>query len=174
MFESTAHQMAYLDNADLETKVNYLFDRAQIIDVIQRYGQGVDTHDFALLRTCYTDEIEVDHSPTIGIGRMRMSADRWCELAEKFHTQLDGDQHVLVPQSIVINENKATCHVLMHAHHFYRQANGSPFQSLVGMYDLSLVKTVSGWKICESVQAVSWAEGNWQFHNDIKDSLNAE
>jgi hypothetical protein len=42
--------------------------------------------EFEQLRTCYVDEIEVDHSPTIGMGRMRVSANRWCVMAETFQS----------------------------------------------------------------------------------------
>ena len=171
MFQSTAEQLAHLEKAGLEEKIKYLFDRVQIVDVLQRYGECVDMRDFKRLRTCYTDEIEVDHSPTIGMGRMKISADKWCEMADKFHSQLDGDEHMLIPQSMVINGDKAICHVLVHARHFYRKANGSPFELLVGTYDLEFAKTKSGWKISTSIQGMSWTEGNWQFHTDIKESL---
>ncbi|MGE7370362.1 nuclear transport factor 2 family protein [Neorhizobium sp. NPDC001467] len=168
---STAAQLLELRDAPIEKKLDYLIDHMAICDLIQRYGQGTDTHDFQLLRTCYGDYIEVDHSPTIGMGRIRVSADKWCSLAEKFHSQLDGDEHVMIPQSIVIHGDTASCRVLMHASHFYRDAAGSPYQTLVGSYDLKFVRSDDGWKISESVQSVSWTEGNWQFHNDIKNSL---
>ncbi|WP_060711629.1 nuclear transport factor 2 family protein [Pseudonocardia sp. HH130629-09] len=164
-------QPAHLSQASLEEKITYLLDRVQIADVVQRYGECTDMRDFARLRTCFVDEIEVDHSPTIGMGRMRVSADRWCELAEEFHSQLDGDEHMLIPQTMTVLGDTASCHVLMHAHHFYRQANGSPFQTLVGTYDMDLVRTDEGWKISRSIQGVHWSEGNWQFHSDIADSL---
>ena len=170
-FKTTSEQFAFLRRAGTEARLGYVLDHIEITDVLQRYGQCVDTRDFELLRTCYVDEIEVDHSPTIGMGRMRISADRWCELARKFHSQLDGDEHILIPQSLVINGDMASCHVLVHAHHFYRGANGSPFQTLVGTYDLAFQKTEDGWKICRSIQGMSWTEGNWQFHNEIRDSL---
>ncbi|WP_294393785.1 nuclear transport factor 2 family protein [uncultured Sphingomonas sp.] len=60
----------------------------------------------------------------------------------------------MIPQGIVINGDTASCHVLMHASHFYGVANGSPNQSLVGTYDLKFVRTEDGWKIAESVQEV--------------------
>lgn len=100
-----------------------------------------------------------------------VSADKWCALAKQFHEQLDGDEHILVPQGIVIEGDTASCHVLMHASHFYRAADGSPYQALVGTYDLRFARSAGGWKITESVQGVRWTEGNWQFHNDIKGSL---
>ncbi|MCJ7927917.1 MAG: nuclear transport factor 2 family protein [Pantoea vagans] len=170
-FINAATQLARLRNAEPDQKLNYLLDYIAIADLVQRYGHATDTHDFRLLRTCYGDRIDIDHTPTIGMGRIRVSADKWCQLAEKFHGQLDGDEHIMIPQNIVINGDTASCHVLMHASHFYRGANGSPYQTLVGTYDLKFVRSEEGWKITESVQGVSWTEGNWQFHNDIKDSL---
>ncbi|MBP2299721.1 nuclear transport factor 2 family protein [Azospirillum picis] len=171
MFSTTAEQLNRLRGAGLDEKVTYLLDHIAITDLVQRYGQGTDTHDFDLLRTCYGDEIEVDHSPTIGMGRMRVSADKWCRLAKEFHGRLDGDEHIMIPQGIVIDGDRASCRVLMHASHFYRAANGSPYQSLVGSYAFKFVRADDGWKIAESVQQVAWTEGNWQFHNEIKDSL---
>ncbi|WP_110597594.1 nuclear transport factor 2 family protein [Salinicola lusitanus] len=170
-FATTAAQFAFLQKAGTEDRVSYIIDYLEITEVVQRYGRSVDMHDFELLRTCYGDEIDVDHSPTIGMGQMRISADKWCAMAKRFHSQLDGDEHILIPQGIVINGETAFCHVLVHARHFYRGANGSPFQILVGSYDLSFKKTDDGWKISESTQGMRWTEGNWQFHEEIKASL---
>ena len=39
-----------------------LSDRAEIHDVIVRYGWAIDTKDWALLDTCFTDDAEVDYS----------------------------------------------------------------------------------------------------------------
>jgi hypothetical protein len=168
---NTAQQIMDMRKGTVEEKVDYILDYIAITDLVQRYGQGTDTHDFKLLRTCYGEYIEVDHSPTIGMGRMRVSADKWCGLAAKFHSQLDGDEHIMIPQSIVIDGDNASCRVLMHASHFYRNASGSPYQTLVGSYDFKFARGNDGWKIAESVQGLGWTEGNWQFHNDIKDSL---
>jgi len=168
---NTATQLLGLRKATTDEKLDYILDYLAITDLVQRYGQGTDTHDFQLLRTCYGDYIDVDHSPTIGMGRIRVSADKWCALADKFHSQLDGDEHVMIPQSLVIDGDNAGCRVLMHASHFYRNAAGSPYQTLVGSYNFKFVRTDDGWKIAESIQGVTWTEGNWQFHNDIKESL---
>jgi hypothetical protein len=59
----------------------------------------------------------------------------------------------------------------MHASHYYRAANGSPNQALMGGYDLKFIRTETGWKIAESVQTVGWTKGNWQFHHEIAASL---
>ena len=167
----SAENFASIRKAGLEAQIQFLLDHTEITDVVTRYGQSVDMHDFARLRTCYTDEIEMDHKPTTEIERTHFTADEWCALAEKFHTQLDGDEHILVPQGIVVNDDTASCHVLMHANHFKRDAKGGPFQSLIGSYDLEFKRTSDGWKICKSTQQIRWSEGNWQFHTDIAKAL---
>ena len=155
----------------LEEQVRFLLDRAEIADVITRYGQSIDTLDFKMLRTCYVEHIDMDHEPTTNMARKVFSADEWCRLAQQFHTQLDGDEHILIPQTIVLDGDRAQCHVLMHANHFKRDVQGSPYQALIGSYDLTLQRTEDGWKIAGSVQSVRWSEGNWQFHSDIARSL---
>ena len=171
MSSTTAEQLLRIRGGSVEEKLHYLLDYTAITDLVQRYGQATDTHDFKLLRTCYDQDIEVDHTPTIGGGLFRISADKWCRLADKFHSQLDGDEHIMVPQSIVVNGNTASCHVLMHASHYYRKANGSPYQTIAGTYDMDFRRTEVGWKIVKSVQKLHFAEGNWQFNEEIKQSL---
>ena len=171
MTSNTAAQLNRVRSADITDKVDYILDYISITDLVQRYGQATDGHDFALLRTCYGEKIVVDHSPTIGMGKMTVSADKWCDLARQFHGQLDGDEHILIPQGIVIEGDEASCHVLMHASHYYRAASGSPHQNILGTYDFKFSRAADGWKIVESIQGMSWSEGNWQFHNDIQASL---
>ena len=36
-------------------------DKAQIAEVLIRYATGIDFKDWALLRTCWTDDVEVDY-----------------------------------------------------------------------------------------------------------------
>lgn len=170
-FTTAAENFISIRTAGVEAQVQFLLDYAEITDVVTRYGQSVDMHDFKLLRSCYDDQIEMDHKPTTEMDRTQFTVDEWCDLAEKFHTQLDGDEHILVPQGIVVNGDTDSCHVLMHANHFKRDARGGPFQSLIGSYDLTFRRTPDGWKICKSTQKVRWSEGNWQFHTDIAKSL---
>ena len=41
-------------------------DRAEIHDVIVRYGWAIDTKDWALLDTCFSDDAHVDYSSNPG------------------------------------------------------------------------------------------------------------
>ncbi|KPI38051.1 uncharacterized protein AB675_1095 [Cyphellophora attinorum] len=171
-YATAAEQLLSIRDKSVNEKLDYVLDYIAITDLVQRYGQATDTRDFRLLRSCYDRDIEVDHTPSIGGGLFRISADEWCRLADKFHSQLDGDEHIMILLSVVLSgDNTASCHVLMHASHYYRKANGSPYQTIAGTYDMEFRRTGAGWKIAKSVQKLHFAKGNWQFHEEIKNSL---
>ena len=43
-----------------QKKLQLLYDRMEIIDTINRYATSVDTRDWDLFLTCYTDEMIAD------------------------------------------------------------------------------------------------------------------
>src|SRR4051812_30203545 len=51
--------------AELEAKLQELIDRAEITDVIHRYGRGVATGDVALVASCFTDDAILDMEYTV-------------------------------------------------------------------------------------------------------------
>ena len=162
--QSSVASFASARAGDLEAKVRLLLDREEIADVVRRYAQGIDTRDFPLLRSCYTDEIEMDFSPTVEMDRTHYTVDEWVEMVGKFHSQFDGTEHILVPESIDVNGDAARCYAVMHASHFKRDAKGSPHHLISGCYDMTFTRTADGWKISQASQVVRWVEGNWHNH----------
>ena len=55
-------------------------DERQIIALINRYATGLDTADWALLRSCWADEVDVDYDT----GQTWSSADALNEFMEHF------------------------------------------------------------------------------------------
>ena len=43
-----------------DQQLQVLEDRAAISEVMQRYGMGIDTRDWAALRSCFADAMEID------------------------------------------------------------------------------------------------------------------
>ena len=52
-------------------------DRTQILDTVYCYATGIDTRDWALYRSIFSDEIEVDFSSYDGNPARRIRADDW-------------------------------------------------------------------------------------------------
>jgi hypothetical protein len=55
-----------------EHRLQQVSDRAEISDVQLRYATAVDSRDWGLLRTCFTDDLEADFSSGYGIPVVRM------------------------------------------------------------------------------------------------------
>ena len=147
--------------ADIEARLQYLLDREEIAQVIVNYGYAFDMRDWALHRSVFTDEIEMDFSASIGDGLVTMAADDWVDAVRPFFEALDGTQHIAMPLAIEIDGDDAYVRSMLHAQHYLPNNRGGAVQTMVGYYDNWLVRTDDGWKIRRMVQHIAWNEGNW-------------
>ncbi|MEM9013423.1 MAG: nuclear transport factor 2 family protein [Pseudomonadota bacterium] len=148
-------------DATVETKLQVLLDREEVRQVIVNYGLAFDMRDWALHRSVFTDEIEMDFSASIGDGLVAISADDWVAAVRPFFEALDGTQHVAMPLSIEIDGDEAYVRSLLNASHHLPNDRGVSVQTMVGYYENWLVRTEDGWKIHKMVQHITWNEGNW-------------
>jgi hypothetical protein len=84
-----------MDNNELQL----LLDRAEISDVQLRYATGLDSRDWSLFRSIFTDEIETDFSSVFGGEPRKVSADRWTEAARRSVGGLAATQHMITNQA---------------------------------------------------------------------------
>jgi len=66
-----------------ESKLQMLLDKAEISDVQLRYATGLDTRNWALFQTCFTDEFDADFTSVFGGTARRVSAAKWAESARR-------------------------------------------------------------------------------------------
>ena len=147
--------------ASVEERLQRLLDREEIAQVIVSYGHAFDMQDWALHRSVFTDEIEMDFSASIGDGPMRLSADDWVAAVRPFFANLAGSQHIAMPLRIEIDGDRAYVRSMLHAQHHLPNDRGGAVQTMVGYYDNWLMRTEDGWKIHRMVQHITWNEGNW-------------
>ena len=147
--------------ASTEARLQHLLDREEIAQVIVNYGLAFDMQDWALHRSVFTDEIEMDFSASIGDGLVTMAADAWVEGVKPFFANLEGTQHIAMPLVIEIDGDEAYVRSLLNASHHLPNDRGGAVQTMVGYYDNWLVRTEDGWRIRKMVQHVTWNEGNW-------------
>lgn len=145
----------------LEQKVQYLMDREEIEQQIINYALSFDRKDWDLHRSVFTDDIEMDFSASIGDGLTPMKADDWVAAVKPFFENLEATQHIGIPLSIQINDDKAYVISSLRAKHYLPNERGGSTQTMFGYYENWLIRTTDGWKINRIVQHIDWNEGNW-------------
>jgi len=132
-----------------------LLDRQAIIDVVQRYASGVDSRDWALFRSCFCEEIEVDLSSWNGQPASRMRAEHWVAGVKAGLTGFDATQHISSNHGVTLDRHRAACTSYVRATHSLE----GECCVLGGYYDNELVRTEDGWRIEQCKLTVTWTEG---------------
>lgn len=123
-----------------DVKLQALLDRAEVIEVFNRYAAGVDRRDHSLYRSCFTDEVEVDLG---GMGVMTMAADAWVEQAFQLVAGYEGTQHIITNHTVTVSGDEADATAYLQARHF----NPDSMFTVGGYYMNRLAKTPQGWRI---------------------------
>ena len=76
-------------------------DKEQIAEVLIRYATGIDSKDWPLFRSCWTDEIDVDYQQ---LGRFA-SADALTEVMTRLHENMGPTYHRMSNFVIAIDES---------------------------------------------------------------------
>jgi hypothetical protein len=146
-----------------DVKLQALFDRSEISELIIRFATALDLQDWDLFRSCFTDEIEADYSNFRGEQPSVVRADDFVEQRRSALTGLK-TQHISTNHLITIDGNIATCTSCTVIHRFHPDLEGENFLNTYGYYQHTLKRTSEGWRICKVKQTVFWNRGNAQVH----------
>lgn len=150
-----------------------LLDRAQISDVFHRYATGVDTRDWALFRSCFTDDVVADFT-SIWPGMVITGADEWVAMGESLINGLDATQHIITNHTHDIQGDTAKCTSYLHAQHILKNDMGGDQNVLAGYYKYDMVRTDDGWKIKKYSLTITWATGNGAIWDMAAERLKAK
>jgi 3-phenylpropionate/cinnamic acid dioxygenase small subunit len=128
-------------------------DRLAISDVLIRYATALDTRNWDLFRTCFTDDCVCDYDP---VGPREGYAD-FEALARGYVEPLAATQHLVTNHVIEISGDTATARSYAHAMHV--SATGAQFV-IAGAYEDELVRTSDGWRIRHRKFPISWWSGD--------------
>ncbi len=149
----------------VEKNLQWLIDRTDIVDTINKYATGIDLRDWELYRSIFADEAEFDFSTFEGQPPSVMKADDWVAQVRSVLSGFDSTQHVLTNHVVEIDGDRATTTVYMKAEHFLANKLGDNSIALGGYYNHALTRTADGWKITKCKLTVTWNRGNRQlFH----------
>lgn len=122
------------------------------------YAFGIDTRDYELFRSVFTDDVEMDFSSYSGQPAAHMSADDWVAGVAILFDSLDATQHSMTNPLVDVagDGQSARQRMAMQAAHFL---DGVEF-TIGGWYDDRLVRVDAEWKIQAVTLNVAWRRGD--------------
>jgi len=144
------------------TKLELLLDRAEISDLLIRYTTDLDTKDWELLHSCFTETIATDFSSVGGPAAATTQAGDFIAFLRQFLGR-DGlrTQHLSTNHVICIDCDSATCVSYIVAQHHLPEGSGDDF-IVHGYYTDALARTPQGWRISKRKFTLGWTTGNPQ------------
>jgi hypothetical protein len=122
-------------------------DKEQIAEVLIRYATGIDSKDWPLLRSCWTDEIDVDYQQ---LGRFT-SADALTDVMRQLHENMGPTYHRLSNFVIAVDGDRATARSYVQAVLMLQPNDSTNWVDALGHYDDVFLRTPDGWRIKERV-----------------------
>jgi hypothetical protein len=142
-----------------EAALRLLLDRASIGDVVTRFTTSVDLGNWQELRSCFTEEIDLDYTSLHGGEPEHLLIDQIIERWSGVLRASQAIQHILTNQEIVFHEEEVICTAYVQAHHF-QTASGELTWTLGGRYILGLTRCEQGWKIHSVTFIAQWVTGD--------------
>lgn len=146
--------MANLTDEQVQA-VAELIDRRAIDDLLIRYATAVDTKDWDLYETCFTEDAFIDYESAGGIKGKLPEVRSWLE---KTLVMFPMTQHVVCNRVIELGGDKATARSV-----FYNPMGlpqGEERKILFfdgGYYNDKLVRVDGGWRIVERIEESSYS-----------------
>jgi hypothetical protein len=118
-------------------------DKGQIAEVLIRYATGIDSKNWPLFRTCWTDEVDIDYGD---LGQFT-DADAFAALMTQIHDGMGQTYHRLCNLVVDVEGDRATARTYVHAVLMAISGDSSSWIDALGHYDDGLVRTPDGWRI---------------------------
>ena len=112
-----------------------------VADVLVRYATGIDSKDWALLRSCFTDDCIADYGD---IGTWH-GADEIAAWMEQSHAPCGHTLHRITNIAVTPDGDGVTTRCYVDA--LVMMADNESGARAIGYYDDALVPTDDGWKI---------------------------
>ncbi len=136
-------------------------DHRAVCETVYRYASAIDTRDWELYRSIFTDEVGIDFSSYNGRPASTMPADAWVANVRTLMTGLVATQHSMTNPTVTITGDEATCVMYMQAVHVLGDAPaGADWFDIGGFYTDRLVRTPEGWRIRAVTLTLFWRRGD--------------
>jgi hypothetical protein len=148
---------------------NTLLLQSAMIDNYNRYAEGLDSKNWAMVRACFADEILIDYgdiSAPTGHPDVPRRADDWMKNLQAVINGFDITRHMITNHRFTISEKQISCRAYLRADHVMFANPEMPaiapgeMVTVVGEYNNHYAQVDGIWQICKSELVVNWSEGN--------------
>lgn len=147
-----------------DSRVQALADERDIRAVLHRYARALDKKDWALLATCFVDDVTAEYE-TIGRLEGYPAIEGVCRTAL---APMSVTQHLIGNVDVQVDGDTARSTCYLHAQHVRPNTPGGDSNIIAGMYEDALVRTSDGWRIRHRTLHVWWTFGNPEIHEVAK------
>ena len=144
-----------------EPQLQRLVDESDLRDLIHRYALGLDTQDWDLWRSIFTDEVTLDLTDYEPEPAPRpLPVDLHLRYAQRLFAGFDATQHFISTHRFAINGDAAIITAHMRAEHWVTSGQGGDRYTMYGTYTDACIRTTDGWRISAVKLALLREEGN--------------
>ena len=140
--------MCHAGRVDLQ----HLADRLAISDFLTDYARAVDTKDWALFRSLFTDDAEIDYTSSGGIAGGPDEVVTWME---NTMSMFSTTQHIITNETVAIDGDTASVQAVLFNPMVFDGAETLSF-TCGGGYDHDLVRDGDGRKSRRVVMSMTW------------------
>ena len=140
-------------------KLQRLWDEREITRTMLNFGRALDTGDWPLYRSTFTDTLLVDFKRLTGSDEIQVSAHDWTEFAELILSPVRR-HHTYSNFHIDVNGDRAFAVVYMTARHWKATDLGVSEYNQYGWYDAHFERHGDAWKIARIKHDFQWVSGN--------------
>lgn len=142
---------------------------SEIIEIYNRYAQGIDSKQWDLVRSCFADEVYIDYgaiSDSSGSPEVPRKARDWLTYLQGVINGFDITRHTITNHRFQVKGELVECSAYLMADHVIFNNPEMPIASadelvtVVGEYTNTYQRTADGWKICKSRLVVNYSTGN--------------
>lgn len=151
-----------------DNTLQWLKDKSEIVDTVLRFFYAMDFQNWALLRNCLAETLDIDYTALRGEPRQFIFADDFVASRAKDLLGL-ATQHISSNHLVSINAEGAECtsSFLIHRIDQAKSKEKNSFDS-AGFYTHGLVQSPTGWVIHSIRQTIIWNRGDPNIHGAFR------
>lgn len=135
-------------------------NRLAVHDVMHRYALAIDTKDWALLKTVFTDSIMADFRSFGSKAVFTGTAATWVDMIRSTIQGMDATQHMMGNHLYHIETNRARGTTYIQARHVCRNNWGGDTYTIGGHYAVDMIREADAWHIAAYTLHVTWNDGD--------------